>query len=78
MGLTALTNLRIENLMGAKDKQNKIELALNAELLHKLTSNGDKAYCPLQLVRSISKVIGHCEKLDSTMKEHFKRIARTG
>ena len=78
MGLTALTNLRIENLMGAKDKQNKIELALNAELLHKLTSNGDKAYCPLQLVRSTIKVIGHCEKLDSTMKERFKRIALTG
>ena len=38
IGLSNLTDLSIENLIRAKDKLSKVELALQAELIHKLTS----------------------------------------
>jgi len=74
LDLPQLSDLSIENLIGAKEKVTKIALALQAELLHKLTSIGSKDYCPKQLVKSAVKVICCCENLSSDLKEKFKEI----
>ena len=70
LGLANLSDLSIENLLGAKDKVNKIELALQAELIHKLTSRND-SYCPIALVRMVVKVIGYSERLGIELKAKF-------
>ena len=70
MGFANLTDLRIENLIGAKDRVNKIELALQAELIHKLTSKNDK-YCPKALVKSVIKLVGYSERLSTELKGKF-------
>ena len=71
LGLNTLMDRSIESLLGAKGRPNKIELALNAELLLKLTSRGE-GYNPEQLVKSVVKLIGSSEKLDQAMREKFK------
>ena len=60
---TSLTDLSIENLIGAKDHVNKYELAFQAELLHKLTSI-NKVTCPKRLVKSAVKLVRQAERLD--------------
>ena len=71
LGLNQLSDLSIENLLGAKDRLNKIELALQAEVLLKLISNGDR-YEPKRLVNSSLKVISYCERLDADMLGKLK------
>ena len=74
IGLKQLTDLSIENLLGAKDKLSKIELALNAELLHRLSAMGSAEYCPNQMVRAAIKLIRCCEPLTSELLERFKEV----
>ena len=71
LGLNQLSDLSIENLLGAKDRLNKIELALQAEVLLKLISNGDR-YEPKRLVNSSLKVISYCERLEADMLGKLK------
>ena len=73
LGLTRMSDLSIENLLGAKDNLAKIELALNAELLVKLTTRSE-TYCPNQLVRSAVKLIGYSERLEPNLIEKFKEV----
>ena len=69
-GLTPLTDLSLENLLGAKDHISKIELALQAELLHKLTSI-NKISCPIRLAKAVVKFIGNAERLTPEMRDKF-------
>ena len=75
MGLSTLTRISIENVLGANEATTKIELALQAELIHKLASR-NKINCPKQLVKSVAQVIGYSEKLDTVMLQNFKRVMR--
>ena len=75
LGLGNLTDLSVENLIGAKDKVNKIELTLQAELIHRLTSTNAK-YCPTELVKRIIKFIGYSERLSPVLKEKFEEVLR--
>ena len=75
LGLRNLTDLSIENLIGAKDELSKIELALQAELIHKLTSRKER-YCPKGLVRSVIKLIGYSERLSIELKIKFDEWLR--
>ena len=63
----------MENLVGAKDRLNKIELALNAELILKLSCKGE-GYCPEQLARATVKLIGNSEPLKPELKAKFKEV----
>ena len=65
----------LENILGAKDNLSKLELALNAELVHRLASSNEQPN-PDSLVRSIGKFIYHSETLDSDLKAAFKREMR--
>ena len=75
LGLTNLTDLSLENLIGAKDRVNKIELALQAELIHKLTSKNE-TYCPIALVRTVVRLIGYSERLDTELKDKISNWLR--
>ena len=77
LGLNPLSDLSIENLLGAKDRQTKLELALGAELLHRLSAFGDKDYCPNLMVKMVITTIGHCENLDPDLQRSFKEMIRT-
>ena len=68
VGLMPLTDLSLENLVGAKDHINKYELAFQAELLHKLTSI-NKVSCPIRLVKSVVKLVGQAEWLNLELKD---------
>ena len=70
LNLNNLSDLSIENLIGAKDRLNKIELALQAELILKLTSKSD-TYFPEQMVRSTIMMVFNSEKLNDEMKAEF-------
>ena len=70
-GIKPLTDLSMDNLLGAKDRLSKIELALNAELLHRLCALGGKEYCPKLMVRSAVKLIKCCEPLPPELLESF-------
>ena len=73
LGLRCLTDLTIENLMGAKDKLSKIELALNAELILKITSKGE-GYSSSQLVRSTLQLIGNSERMNQDLRNKFRTV----
>ena len=60
----------MENLVGAKDRLGKIELALQAELLLKLSSKGDE-YCPGQMVRAAVKLVCNSEKLEDDVRAAY-------
>ena len=66
LGLNRLSDYSIENVLGAKDKLSKLELTLQAELLLRIISNGER-YEPRRLVKSSLKIIGFCERLDQDM-----------
>ena len=65
-----LTDLTLENLLGAKDHLNSVELALQAELMHRLTSI-NKITCPKRLTKAVVKFIGQVEQLDQNTKANF-------
>ena len=75
LGLTTLSDLTIENLMGTKDRIGKIELALQAELILKLTSRSE-SYCPEQLVKSAIMLVCESESLSAAIKQEYKRFKR--
>ena len=77
LDLQPLSDLSIENLLGAKDRVNKLELTLNAELIHRLISCS-QTYCPRTMVMASLKFISYSEKLDRTVKEKFNRIIEEG
>ena len=73
--LNNLTDLTIENLVGAKDRVSKLELALQAELIHRLTSTNG-AYCPRQLAKIVVRFVGYNERLSNEIKDKFKEVVR--
>ena len=75
LGLAELSDLTLENLVGAKDSLNKIELAIQAELIHKLTTKSE-GYCPSQLAKAAVLLVGHSEKLQPNLKEKFDEFKR--
>ena len=75
LGLNTLTALTLDNIVGAKDRLNKFELAMNAELIHKLTTKGD-GYCPRQLAKAAVLLVGNCEELHPELKEKFDDFKR--
>ena len=78
LGLSPLTDLSMENLLGAKDKLDPVELALSAELLHRLAASGNNLYCPRSLVKMVIRTIGHCERLRPELKRSFKEMMNNG
>ena len=78
LNLSPLTDLTIENLVGAGDRLDKLELTLNAELLHRLAASGGKEYCPIQVVKMAIKTIGTCECLEGEQLNRFKELIREG
>ena len=73
LGLRQLSDLTLENILGAKDNLSNLELALQAEPLLKIISNSDKDI-PERIVRSAIKVISYCERLDKDTNEKFKAV----
>ena len=76
LNLKQLSDLSIDNLLGAKDRLSKVELALNAELLHKLAAIGGSEYCPTQMVKMVVKTVGNCEHLKGDLNLLFKELIR--
>ena len=74
LGLKPLIDLSTESLLGAKEKLSRLELALNAELLHKLTTYGGREYNPNEIVKSVIRIIGRCEKLNPEIQQQFKEM----
>ena len=70
-GLNVLTDLSIENLVGAKDDISKLELALQSELILKLSTKSD-GYNPEQVVRAAVLLACNSEKLDDEIKTRFE------
>ena len=68
--------LTIENILGTQDNQSKIELALSAELLHRLAAFGNNDYCPNLMVKMVIRTIGHCEELELELQRRFKEMMR--
>ena len=75
LNLSPLTDGSIESLLGIKDNLDKLELALNAELLLKLSTRSE-VYCPKALVKSVLKFISYAEKLGTEMKTKFDNLLR--
>ena len=76
LNLNILSDLSIENLIGAKDNVTKLELALQAELIHRLTSR-NVTYQPKELVKIVIRYIGYSERLDEALKERFNEVLRS-
>ena len=75
LNLNVLSDLTIENLIGAKEHLNNIELALQAELIHRLTSRNER-YQPKDLVKTVVRYIGFSERLNRELKERFDVVLR--
>ena len=75
LGLNNLSVLSMENILGAKDRLNPLELTLQAELVHKLTAINVK-YCPKVLVKKVIKYISYSERLTTEQREKFEEVLR--
>ena len=75
LGLRTLSALTLENLVGAGDRLNNVELAMQAELIHKLTTKGE-GYCPKQLAKAAVLLVGNSEKLQPNLREKFVEFKR--
>ena len=73
--ITRPSTLTIENILGAGERLDKISLALQAELLLKLSSRSE-GYCPQQIARSAIQVVFNSEKLSNERRELYKNWAR--
>ena len=73
LGLNPTADLSVDNLVGAKERLNKIELALNAELILKLSTKSD-GYCPKQVVKGAVRLIGALEPITVDLREKIKTI----
>ena len=71
IGLNQLTDISIDNLLGAKDRLSKIELALQSELLLRIISSSER-YNPEVLVKASARLIYHSEVLSRELKEKLK------
>ena len=67
--------LTLANLVGAGDRLDKLSLALQAELLIKLSGKSD-GYCPLQIARSTIQMVLNCERLGDDQLELYKQWKR--
>ena len=74
LGLETMGDRSLEGLLGTTEPLGKLELTLNAELLHRLASS--KKYVPMQLVNSVVKFISSCETLGTEISNKFKEIIR--
>ena len=72
-GLSTLTAITLENVLGADENTSKLELALQAELIHKLTSRG-KIHSPLLLARTVANIIANAEPLALEVLNTLKRV----
>ena len=70
-----MTDLTIENLVGAKDDVSKLELALQAELILKLSSKSE-GYNPEQIVRAAVLLVCNSEALGQETKLKFDSFKR--
>ena len=65
--LNQLTDLTIESIVGLKDRLTKKELALQAEVILKLTSMSE-SYCPKQLAKAAVLLVLNSEHLNPELK----------
>ena len=73
VGLNQLSDSTIENILGAKDRLSKIELALQAEVLLRIISSSER-YIPDVIVKASVRLIYYLEKLNPELKEKLKDI----
>ena len=73
--LESPATLTLENLVGAGDRLPKLSLALQAEVLLKLSIKSD-GYCPQQIVKSAIMVVLNSERLDNEKRELFNNWRR--
>ena len=71
LGLMPLEDFSIESILGVKDRLSKVELALNAELVRRVTSKSE-GYDAGQTVKSVIKLIGNAERLNEDLTNKFK------
>ena len=69
------STLSIENILGAGERLDKISLAIQAELLLKLSTKSD-GYCPQQLARAAIKLVLSSEKLNNEELQLYKNWLR--
>ena len=74
LGLNPMQSINLVEALGVSDYIGKIELALNAELLHKLAAVGGKSYCPTEIVKSVVKTIANGEKLNQDKQNKFREV----
>ena len=70
LDLNQLTNTTIESVVGLNDRLTKIELALQAEVILKLTSMKE-SYCPKQLAKAAVLLVLNSEHLTPELKAKF-------
>ena len=73
LNLNRLTDHTIEGIVGLKDRLTNIELALQAEVILKLTSTSE-IYCPRQLARAATMLVLNSEHLTIKLNERFKAL----
>ena len=74
LGLEEMQSIDIENALGTSGTLGKLELALNAEILHRLAAIGGKIYCPVELVKSGIKTIANGERLSCETGKKFEEV----
>ena len=72
LNLTGLTDLTVDSLIGTKERLGKIELALQAEVLLRLTSKSE-GYCPAQLIKAAIALVLNSENLKEELRINFNR-----
>ena len=73
--LTPLSNYTLENVLGAGLRRNKLELALQLELLLRLSTKSEQ-YNADQLAKSTLTFVCNAEHLNEATKEEFSRYKR--
>ena len=74
--LTVVNLLTLENILGAGERLDKLDLALQAELLLRLSSKGE-GYHPEQVVRSAVSLVFNSERLNDEKMQLFKNWKRS-
>ena len=76
LDLTVVNPLTLENILGAGERLDKLDLALQAELLLRLSSKGE-GYHPEQVVRSAVSLVFNSERLNDEKMQLFKNWKRS-
>ena len=71
LNLTNTSDRTLESLIGLKDRLSKIELALHAEVIHKLATKSER-YCPKQLAKAAVLLVMYSEHLTPDLNAKFK------